>query len=178
MKLSVTDRVLLLGILPREGNVIDMNTAQNVRNATQFSIEELDGLEMVQMNPGMQWNAEVANEIGEKEVVVGVSGAELVKKTLVKLSDEEKLPMDALPLYRKFVDADLVVRDDTGKIVRNKAPEIINLESSDEAGTVEQKIQEKLKELDEADDTWSDQPERDKILDASDVAGNRSDMEE
>ncbi len=132
MNVTILERVLLMGIIPREGNIIDMNTAQNVRNVAQFSTEELDGLKMVQTESGMQWDAEAANEIGDKDIVVGVSGAELIKKTLMKLSDEEKLPIDALSLYRKFVDAELVVRDDSGKIVREGTPELVVMEKPPE----------------------------------------------
>lgn len=132
MKVTILERVLLMGILPREGNVVDMNNSQNIRTAVEFSPEDLDKLKVVQTEKGMEWDAEAANEIGEKDVVVGVSGAELIKKTLKKLSDEEKLPMDALSLYRKFVDADLTVRDDSGKIVREELPEVISVEEMQE----------------------------------------------
>lgn len=128
MKLNITERVLLLGTMPREGNIVDMNNSQNVRNVASFSTEELDKLQMVQNEAGMQWSAEAANEIGEKDIVVGVSGAEFIKQTLIKLSDEEKLPLDALSLWRKFVDADLQVRDNTGRIVREKVPEILHVD--------------------------------------------------
>lgn len=145
MKVTVTERVFIMGLLPREGNVVDMNNADNVYRAAQFSPEELDALKMVQMEKGMQWDADVANEIGEKDIVVGVSGAELIKKTLVGLSDQEKLPRDALSLYRKFVDADLVVRDDKGKIVRDETPEILDLHPS-ETTQEEAKEDPKVKE--------------------------------
>jgi hypothetical protein len=113
--------------MPREGNIVDMNNSQNVRNVASFSSEELDKLQMVQNENGMQWDAEAANEIGEKDIVVGVSGAELIKQTLEKLSAEEKLPLDALSLWRKFVDADLQVRDATGRIVREEKPEVLRV---------------------------------------------------
>ena len=125
MKVTVTERVFLMGLMPREGNIVDMNNSQNVRNVASFSPEELDKLQMVQNEKGMQWNAEAADEIGEKDIKVGVSGAELIKRTLMKLSDEEKLPIDALSLWGKFVDADLQVRDQAGRIVRDKMPEVL-----------------------------------------------------
>lgn len=127
MLLSITERVLLMGILPREGNIITINNSQNIRTVIQFSSEELDALKIVQTEKGMQWDAEAATEIGEKDVVIGVSGADLIKTTLKKLSDEEKLPIDAISLYRKFVDTDLTVRDESGKIVRDEVPEVIVL---------------------------------------------------
>lgn len=128
MNLNVTERFLLMSILPREGNIIDMNNAQNIKSVAQFSPEELDKLKPATTETGMRWDVEGAIEVGEKDVVVGVSGAELIKKTLKKLSDEEKLPMDCISLYRKFVDADLVVRDEAGKIVRDVVPEVISAE--------------------------------------------------
>ncbi len=132
MKLTILERVLLLGILPREGNIVTVNNSQNVTNLVKFSPEEMDSLGIVQNDKGMQWNAEAAEAIGDKEVAIGVSGAELVKTTLKKLSDEEKLPRDALSLYKKFVDGNLTVRDDKGKIVRDEVPEVITTEEVQE----------------------------------------------
>lgn len=188
MKVTIIERVILMGIIPREGNIIDMNNAQNIRKVTQFSPEELDALKMVQNEKGMQWDAEAANKIGEKDIVVGVSGAELIKKTLMELSDEEKLPIDALSLYRKFVDADLTIRDDSGKIVREETPDVLDINegvkgaeliSTDRRQPSAQEFAEaahqavnraaKVRELDEVSDKWSDQAEQDKIIGAEDA---------
>lgn len=183
MLLTVTERVLVMGLLPRQGTIIDMNNAQNVRNAVQFSQEELDGLKIVQTDKGMEWDPDVANEIGAKDVVVGVSGAELIKTTLKKLSDGANLPIDAISLYKKFVDGNLTVRDEAGKIVRDVVPEVILLEeqkqnmkerSSQQYGKatetaevtedMHEALKEKVKELDEQTEPWSDQAEQDKII--------------
>jgi hypothetical protein len=104
MKLSVRDRLLLLEILPREGDITTIRLVRKLREDLSFSEEEHEvlGLSYTQ-NPngttGVTWNE--LNEV-PVEFEFGLKVTELIRDSLNTLNTQKKLTEAHLALYDLF----------------------------------------------------------------------------
>lgn len=115
MKLNVRERLILLRILPKEGNALTLKVLRLLREDLSFSDEDLTELEFKEpgeeyiengitkiVQPGqLMWKQEA--DVG-KEIMMEPARKDLVVKSLKKLDREEKLTEDMLSLYEKFVE--------------------------------------------------------------------------
>ncbi len=103
MKLGVFERLILLNIMPHEGDITTLRIVRDLQGALSFSEAEHSALQFDQDGGRMQWKAEADNP---KEVPVGAKAQALIAETLEKLSADGKLTMEHLPLYERFCEAD------------------------------------------------------------------------
>ncbi len=102
MTLTVIDRILLLSVLPNEGDITTLRVVSDLRVGLSFSEEELVQAEIVSV-PEMgqvRWNPAVTLT---KDVPIGPKAHALISGALEQLSKEKKLRADLLPLYDRFV---------------------------------------------------------------------------
>jgi hypothetical protein len=99
MTLSVKERILLLGILPKEGNIATLRIVGNLRSALSFSEEDhakfglrIEG-DQIKWDPSVEQDAEI--EIGPKAFV-------LIGDSLKSLEADSKLGLDFVSLWDKF----------------------------------------------------------------------------
>ena len=99
MQFNVLERVLLLNILPAEGNVVSLRICHNLRMALSFSEEEMEryGIKVDAANGRVEWTPEAA--ACTKDVEVGPQAFVLIAETLDKLSKQNRLHADHLGLY-------------------------------------------------------------------------------
>ena len=129
MKLEVPERLMLMSLLPQEGEYITLKLTRKLREALSFSEKEIAAIDflnhwkcpkcstvelsaqvvkcpkcLIYMKPAGQvtWDEVKASSIVQ-DVHMGKSMQELCKITLVKLSDEKKLTEQFMSLYEKFV---------------------------------------------------------------------------
>ena len=100
MELSVLNRLLLLNVLPKEGNITTLRIVQKLREDLSFSEEEHKKLNFTQKGDSLTWDS-VANVV--KDVSFGPKAHQLVVEALEALNKEKKLTADFLPLYDLFV---------------------------------------------------------------------------
>ena len=101
MKLDVPDRLVLLNLLPAEGNVLTLRIVQELRLALAFSEKELLAAELVQKDGLARWNPEADVT---KEVTIGSAASGLIVDALKKLEGESRLTVNHLSLYERFVE--------------------------------------------------------------------------
>jgi hypothetical protein len=102
MKLTILDRIVMLGLLPVEGNFRTMRIVRELQSNLSFSEEELAEHQIVQVNSGQVKWANESNSY-EKDILVGAVALELIKQKLIKLNSEEALNKDHLELYEELV---------------------------------------------------------------------------
>jgi len=100
MQLSVIERILLSQLLPVEGNFTNLKLIRQVKEELSFTEEENQKLKFVQKDTQVIWNP-VADLI--KEIIFGEVVLKLIKDTLIKLDQEEKLTDQHMSLYEKFI---------------------------------------------------------------------------
>ena len=103
MELNVSERIILLDILPREGNVATLRIVSELRNALSFSEEENKSLS-IKVDPktnGVNWNtgADIPTEIEIGETAMGI-----INQSFKDRDKAGKIQAAWLPTYEKFVE--------------------------------------------------------------------------
>ncbi len=103
MLLNVKQRLLLMNVLPGEGNYDTLKIVRDQQALLGFSEEEHKNLKMQRKDGLIVWDegAEVSVDIR-----IGEVAATIIKRTLRQLSEEGQLQMEFLPLYEHFVEGE------------------------------------------------------------------------
>ncbi|MFA6972683.1 MAG: hypothetical protein WC208_14970 [Gallionella sp.] len=101
MKLTVFGRLMLLNILPNEGNFLTLKIVNQLQQDLSFSEEELKRLDIKQVDGNVTWNR-LADE--PKEVTIGEKATDIIVSALKKLNDTNKLTLQHYELYEKFIE--------------------------------------------------------------------------
>ena len=99
MKLSVIERIALVNILPKEGNVKTLRMLRTLKEDLAFSDQENKDLNVRQEGDLIKWDVAMERP---KEVHIGETMTDLIKTSMEKLSNEGKLPEVYLDLYDRF----------------------------------------------------------------------------
>lgn len=107
MKLTVPERIALLGVMPAQGNVITLRIIKELQNQLGFTEEELKYYKLKNtIHPdgsvSISWNPELANET--KDVEIGDVAKGIIADQLERLNSQDKLHVSMIPLYEKFVE--------------------------------------------------------------------------
>lgn len=102
MLLNVLDRLLILNILPSEGNIVKLRVLRDMKRELGFSEEEHKALQFRSEADRTLWNgeADVPKEIPLGDVAVG-----MITDALRGLESKGKLGEDYVDLYDKFFPA-------------------------------------------------------------------------
>lgn len=103
MQLSVFDRVLLLNILPREGDFKTLKVLRKLKDDLGFGEDELAALEFQQEGTQIHWRTEADTP---KEVAIGEVAHGLIADRLRELDAAKKLSLEHMSLYERFVLGD------------------------------------------------------------------------
>jgi hypothetical protein len=97
--LTVKERLLIPGVLKTQGKFEDMVAREEIVAKAKFNSEEVEKLSMKQTEAGsVVWSPE-----NEATLELEITELELsfLKKSLKELSEQEKLPVDAISLWKK-----------------------------------------------------------------------------
>lgn len=100
MELTVLDRILLLNVMPAEGDILTLKIVRKLREGLSFTEDEHKALNIVNENGQIKWTPTTET----KEIEIGPKAMILIAKVLKKLSKEEKLPAQYVDVYEKFVE--------------------------------------------------------------------------
>lgn len=103
MELNVFDRLILLNIMPHEGDFTTLKIVRKLREDLSFSEDEHKALEFKQENGQVQWKQEGDKP---KDVTIGEKASDLIADVLKKLDKEKKLQEQHFTLYERFVEKD------------------------------------------------------------------------
>jgi hypothetical protein len=97
--LNVGERLIVLNIIPKEGNFVTLRMIRTLINRLAPSAEEITEFEILAENNTVRWNVKgnvpIEFEFADAEV-------DLIKKELKRMDSENKLPMEVFPVYEKF----------------------------------------------------------------------------
>ena len=100
MKLNVFERLILLQVLPKEGNFVTLKIMRDLRMALAPSQEEINEFEIKQEGEQVLWNTKGKEE---REIKIGEKATDIIIESLKKLNEEKKLTDQHFSLYEKFV---------------------------------------------------------------------------
>ena len=99
MELTVIERLLLLKLLPEQGNLTTLRIVRDMQGALSFSEDEHKALQFTNDGRELKWKAEAGVV---KDVEFGPKAKEIVNAGLRKLNNGNQLTMDHLSLCDKF----------------------------------------------------------------------------
>ena len=106
MKLTVSERFILLGVLPPEGNFVTLRIVRDLGKNLSFSEEEIKDYSIkIGFDNGTstaKWNVEKGNVA--KEIEIGEMATQIIVDQLKKLDKEKKLKPNMFTIYEKFVE--------------------------------------------------------------------------
>jgi hypothetical protein len=114
MKLNVKDRIILLRILPVEGDFRTMKTIMDIRNKLLFSDTEVKDFGLVQENNIYRWDS--ASETGI-DVEISELANDVIVGSLRELDASGKLTAETVPLWEQFVETEGCEPDPSLKLV-------------------------------------------------------------
>ena len=103
IKLSVHERLVLLNILPPEGNFITLKIVRQLRESLSFNEKEVKEVKL-SIDPekgNATWDA---SKDPNKEVEIGREANKVIIEALEKLDKDAKLTQEHFSLYEKFVE--------------------------------------------------------------------------
>jgi hypothetical protein len=101
MKLTVGERLVLMSVIPSEGDFVMLKVIRKLQEDLSFSEEEHKQYKFVQAESRVSWNDKADQD---KEVEIGEKAKDIIVLALSKLNDEKKLKFEHFTLYEKFID--------------------------------------------------------------------------
>jgi len=107
MKLTVLERLLALGIMPKEGNFVLLKVIRRGQDELSFTDEEIKKYKFVNKGEGetaqVTWDNKVEQEA---DIKLGSKVKTLIAEELEKLDKDKKLTQEHYTLFEKFVKED------------------------------------------------------------------------
>lgn len=98
MDLLIYDRLVLLSILPKDGNLVTMRVVRTLNERLGFTEEEI-----AKHNIKEHENGNVTWDEGEpKPIEIGAKAREIIVNALNELDTQKKVEPKHLPLFDKF----------------------------------------------------------------------------
>lgn len=101
LKLSVGDRLVLLSMLPREGDLITLRTVRDAKTTISFSDAEREALKLKSKPDGtVEWDTSVEQE---SSIALTDSAFEVILTRFDQMDKEKKIPLSYLDTYEKLM---------------------------------------------------------------------------
>lgn len=97
MKLDVKNRLLLIGMLPQQGNLSEMVDIYDLVRDLKLSDEEKGAISYVENGNYVKWDFE---KDPNKDITISSSQMQIIKKTIEKLDKENKINLEMIPLIQ------------------------------------------------------------------------------
>lgn len=103
MELSVGERLVLMMVLPPNGDLVTMKIVQKLRGDLGFDEGEIERFGIRNEEGQVLWDGDKAEA---KDIEIGPKAMEVVVRSLRELSEKKQLTLQHLPLCEKFMEAD------------------------------------------------------------------------
>ena len=100
MLLNTFDRLILLNIMPKEGDITTLKIIRKLKDDLSFSEEEHTALQFKNEDGNIMWKEEADIK---KEIEIGEKATDIIAEALKKLNKERKLTEAHIPVFEKFV---------------------------------------------------------------------------
>ena len=101
---KVKDRLLLMGVLPKAGDISTIRIISELMEKLGFSEAEHKKFKIKSNEGGgVKWDDKLDKGV---EIAFGKKAREIVVTALKEMSDKKKLGVEFLPLYDRFVTAE------------------------------------------------------------------------
>ena len=99
MDLNVLERLMLLGLLPAEGDLTTIRIVRGMREELSFSEAEHEQLNFRTVGDNLNWDD---GAVDDKEFEFGAKTISIIGDALTKLIEEKKVKEQHISLFDKF----------------------------------------------------------------------------
>ena len=99
MKLNVGERLMVISVIPKEGDFVTIRMVRGLISKLGLSAEEIQDFEVKSEEGNVMWNAKGSVPL---DFEFHYAETDLIKKSLRKLEEEKKLNQDTIGVYEKF----------------------------------------------------------------------------
>ncbi|MHB8084276.1 MAG: hypothetical protein ACYDHZ_00420 [Dehalococcoidia bacterium] len=100
MQLNIMERMILLNILPAEGDYSTLKILRQLREDLSFTEDEHKTVNFEKTPEGIKWETD---KDFTKDVQIGPKANQIITECLKQLDNNKKLTEQVFPLYEKFV---------------------------------------------------------------------------
>ena len=100
MKLTIHERLILLGVLPGEGDFTTLRIIRELRESLSFSEEEHKVLKFQFQDNQVTWESKAEKD---KEVHIGERATDIIRGAFKQLNDQKRLRLEHMDLYERFI---------------------------------------------------------------------------
>lgn len=109
MKLNILERIALIGVIPREGSALTLRIIRELQSKLSFTEKEMKTYKMKNrtMSDGgvtITWDNDFS--LKEEDFLFGEVATGIIKRELLKLDSQNKLRMEMLSVYEKFIEGE------------------------------------------------------------------------
>lgn len=101
MEFTVKDRLALLDILPKEGNIITLRVMRELRESLSFSEEEIKQYDLKVTDKNLV-SVRTNMLAFVRNIAIGDKAKEIIQDTLKKLNSQNHLKEDHIGLWDRF----------------------------------------------------------------------------
>jgi hypothetical protein len=102
MKLNIPDRLLLLGVIPKQGNFLTLKIVKDLIDKISFSSKELEEYQLTEKNGQVNWKTDKTDY--EKDIELSGPEKAVIIDALKNLDGKKELTLDMLRIYDKFLN--------------------------------------------------------------------------
>jgi hypothetical protein len=99
MLLSVFDRLILLNIMPKEGDITTLKIIRKLKDDLSFSEEEHTALQFKNEDGQIMWKEDADIQ---KEIEIGEKATDIIAEALKALNKAKKLTEAHISIYERF----------------------------------------------------------------------------
>ena len=99
MKLNVGERLMVISVIPKEGDFVTIRMVRGLIAKLGLSAEEITEFNIQSADGNVSWNEKGSVPL---DFEFHYAETDLIKKSLRKLEEEKKLNQDTLSVYEKF----------------------------------------------------------------------------
>ena len=110
MEFSVRERLILLNIVPNDGNILTLRIVKDLKDALSLSEGELaalKGLMEIGEDGGVNLSPKADTAVFPKEISIGPEAYKVVMDAFSGLDRKNKMQMAFLPLYDRLTAVDV-----------------------------------------------------------------------
>ena len=97
MKLDVKNRLLLIGMLPQQGNLSEMVDIYDLVRDLKLSDEEKGAISYIENGNYVKWDFD---KDPNKDININSSQMNIIKRAIDKLDKENKISLEMIPLIK------------------------------------------------------------------------------
>ena len=104
MELTIKERIIVLGLLPKETNFATLKIVRGLEtDIVGFSEAEVKQFSITADATSITWDAEAEKKAPMKDCVLGEKAGEIIETALTKMNDTNSLTKDHYSLCEKFL---------------------------------------------------------------------------